>query len=106
MVRLIELGVQIHMGNYFGRANQFLMLVPCIAIWLLAEAASRCGGNVARANVSGRLRPFPARVGGLLAALVVSGLLLPLFGASLVVLAALDRLVFWGQRRKPSAAFV
>ena len=28
----MEWGVAIHMGNYFGFANQILMLIPCIAI--------------------------------------------------------------------------
>lgn len=30
--KAVEWGVAIHMGNYFGFANQILMLIPCIAI--------------------------------------------------------------------------
>jgi uncharacterized iron-regulated membrane protein len=92
--RATELGVQIHMGNYFGVANQLLMLVPCIGIWLLVISGiamwwkRRPHGTIgAPPAMSG------ARVGGLLATLVVAGVALPLFGASLLVLAAMDRLL-------------
>ena len=34
--KAVELGVQIHMGNYFGRANQILMLAACLGIVVLA----------------------------------------------------------------------
>ncbi|ABA05573.1 propeptide, PepSY amd peptidase M4 [Nitrobacter winogradskyi Nb-255] len=33
--KAVELGVQIHMGNYFGRLNQIVMLIPCIGIIVL-----------------------------------------------------------------------
>lgn len=90
--RAIELGVQVHMGNYFGRANQLLMLVPCVGIWLLTVSGvmmwwkRRPTGRVAAPpRVSG------ARIGALLATLAVAGVLLPLFGASLLALALVDR---------------
>jgi len=103
--RLTELGVQIHMGNFFGRANQLLMLVPCVAIWLLAVSGIAMWW---RRRPRGRLGAPPAmsgaRVGGLLAVLVVAGLLLPLFGASLLVLALVDRLVRSVGRARVSAS--
>ncbi|MDQ8726635.1 PepSY domain-containing protein [Bradyrhizobium sp. LHD-71] len=33
--KAVELGVQIHMGNYFGQLNQIVMLIPCIGIVVL-----------------------------------------------------------------------
>lgn len=33
--KAVELGVQLHMGRYFGRANQIVMLLPCIGIVVL-----------------------------------------------------------------------
>lgn len=32
IAKAVEWGVALHMGNYFGRANQLLMLFPCLAI--------------------------------------------------------------------------
>ena len=93
------------MGNFFGRANQLLMLVPCVAIWLLAVSGIAMWW---RRRPRGRLGAPPAmsgaRVGGLLAVLVVAGLLLPLFGASLLVLALVDRLVRSVGRARVSAS--
>ena len=40
-----------------------------------------------------------AIVGGLLVSLVVAGIALPLFGASLIVIGLLDRIVSWSRRR-------
>lgn len=89
--RVTELGVQIHMGNYFGRANQLLMLVPCIAIWLLTASGVAMWWKRRPAGRLGAPAPIGgARLGGLLAFLVVAGIALPLFGASLLILAALD----------------
>ena len=99
--RATELGVQIHMGNYFGRANQIMMLVPCIGIWLLVVSGVLMWW---KRRPSGRIGAPPAlsgaRVGGLLATLVVAGVALPLFGASLLALAVADLLF---TRMKPIA---
>ncbi|CAM3193848.1 MULTISPECIES: PepSY-associated TM helix domain-containing protein [Sphingomonas] len=98
--RAVESGVQLHMGNYFGRANQLLMLIPCIAIWVLTISGVAMWW---KRRPSGRLGAPPklsgARVGGLLASLVVAGIALPLFGLSLIVIGLLDRIVLWSRRR-------
>ena len=92
--KAIELGVQIHMGSYFGRANQLLMLVPCIGIVALVVS-----GLVMwwRRRPQGRLGTPPpitgARITTMLVLLALAGVLLPLFGASLVVLALVDQAV-------------
>ncbi len=36
IAKAVELGVQIHMGNYFGRLNQILMLLPCLGLIVLS----------------------------------------------------------------------
>ncbi|MGN5375032.1 PepSY domain-containing protein [Sphingomonas hankookensis] len=92
--KAVELGVQIHMGRYFGRANQLLMLIPCIAIVLLVVSGVTMWW---RRRPTGRLAAPPpvsgARLRGAITLLVVAGVVLPLFGASLLVLAAVDRAV-------------
>lgn len=102
--RATELGVQIHMGNYFGRANQLLMLVPCIGIWLLTISGvamwwkRRPRGMIgAPPSISG------ARLGGVGATLALAGILLPLFGLSLIVLATIDRVLAHFTRRTAPA---
>jgi uncharacterized iron-regulated membrane protein len=34
--KAVELGVQLHMGNYFGRANQIVMLIACLGVIMLS----------------------------------------------------------------------
>lgn len=103
--RAVESGVQLHMGNYFGRANQWLMLVPCLAIWILVISGVAMWWKRRPAGRVGAPPPLSgARMGGLLASLVVAGMVLPLFGASLLMIGMIDRLVtsFW-RWRTPSA---
>jgi len=92
--KAVELGAQIHMGRYFGLPNQLLMLVPCIAIVLLVVSGVTMWW---RRRPRGRLAAPPpvsrARLRGAITLLVVSGVVLPLFGASLLVLAVFDRIV-------------
>ena len=90
--KAIELGVQLHMGNYFGRANQILMLVPCLGIVLLVISGiwmwwkRKPGGKLAAPpKVPG------ARLQIAIGVMVVAGAVLPLFGASLIAVFALDR---------------
>ncbi|MDR6115232.1 MULTISPECIES: PepSY domain-containing protein [unclassified Sphingomonas] len=91
--RAVESGVQLHMGQYFGLANQLLMLIPCLAIWGLTISGVAMWW---KRRPAGRLGAPPrlsgARVRGLVVALVVAGVVLPLFGLSLLVVALLDRI--------------
>ena len=95
--KAIELGVQIHMGRYFGRANQLLMLVPCLAIVVLVVSGVAMWW---RRRPSGKFAAPPAvsdaRLGVALAVLVVAGILMPMLGASLVVVALIDAV--WRKR--------
>lgn len=102
--RATELGVQIHMGNYFGRANQLLMLVPCIAIWLLAISGVAMWW---KRRPAGRIGAPPAMSGarrrGLIGVLVAAGIVMPLLGASMLVIALLDAIVVrLGRRVSPA----
>ncbi len=92
--RAIELGVQLHMGNYFGRANQILMLIPCIGIVLLILSGVIMWW---KRRPAGRLAAPPkvpgAPVLGALVIVGIAGILLPLFGLSLIALFILDRAI-------------
>ncbi len=60
--RLIQYGIGIHLGQYWGRANQFAMLAFCLATILLSVTAARCGGSGGRRAASAP-RPGPATGG-------------------------------------------
>lgn len=91
--KAIELGVQLHMGNYFGRANQIVMLIPCIGIVLLVITGITMWW---KRRPSGTLAAPPkvpqAHLKGAMILMALAGLAMPLFGASLVAVAAMDGL--------------
>lgn len=92
VARAIEVGVQLHMGNYFGRANQVVMLLACIGIvvlcisgtvmWWRRKPAGRIGSP-------GSGRPTPTR--WLIVLGIATAVLLPLLFVSLLVVLAFDR---------------
>nr|WP_210313947.1 PepSY domain-containing protein [Xanthobacter tagetidis] len=89
--KAVELGVQLHMGNYFGRLNQIVMLVPCLGIIVLALTGPYMWW---RRRPKGRLgAPKVLAVPSLrtLAILVLGmGLVFPLAGASLLICLLVD----------------
>ena len=92
------------MGQQFGRANQILLLAVCAGTILLSVSAGVMWWKRRPSRALG-VPPMPEdpRVfRGLLAILMVGGILFPLTGASLLVMLALDM----GLRRlrRPSAA--
>jgi uncharacterized iron-regulated membrane protein len=101
VAQAIELGVQLHMGNYFGRLNQLVMLAACIGVvvlvvtgttmWWRRRPTGRIGAPVSSTRI-------PTRT--LLALLLISAVVLPLLAVSLLVVPAFDR---WVQ---PSAALL
>lgn len=88
----IEWGISVHMGQQFGLVNQLVLLAACIAIVVLAISA---GVMWWKRRPSGSLGvpPLPADTRvfrGLLAILIVGGMIFPLVGISLVVMLVLD----------------
>ena len=90
--RWLEFGINTHMGQQFGLANQILLLAVCAGTILLAVSAGVMWWK-RRPSRSMGVPPMPQdkRVfRGLLAILIVGGILFPLTGASLLVMLALD----------------
>jgi uncharacterized iron-regulated membrane protein len=99
--KAIELGVQLHMGNYFGLPNQLVMLATCIAIVVLVVSGIAMWW---RRRPTGRLAAPPrvsdARIAGAIAILLVASALFPLLGLSLIVVCAIDRVTVTIARRR------
>ena len=90
--RWLEWGINVHMGQEFGVANQALLVVACLAIVLLCASAATMWWKRRPAGGLG-VPPLPAdrralrTVGALL---VLGGVAFPLVGASLLVMWTLD----------------
>ena len=90
--KAIEWGVNTHMGQTYGLANQLLLLAACLAIVLLSVSAAvmwwkrRPKGSLGVPPLPGNRKVFR----GLLAILLIGGLIFPLVGASLVIMLLLD----------------
>jgi uncharacterized iron-regulated membrane protein len=101
--RLVGWGVAIHEGQAFGWINQMLNLLTAVGLALLAVSSVVLWWRRKPQGVLGA--PFVGRIGGATAAVVaivvVLGVLLPLFGASLIVVLLLEHLVL---RRSASAS--
>lgn len=92
MGRWLEFGINFHMGQQFGLANQLLLLVVCIGNIILAVSAAVMWWK-RRPSRSLGVPPMPQdkRVfRGLLAILIVGGIIFPLVGASLLAMLLLD----------------
>lgn len=90
--RAIELGTSIHVGQEFGRANQLVMLLACIAIVLLSVSAVAMWWKRRPKGALGAPRypkdyRLPRAVG---VTAVVVGLAFPLTGLSLLVMLGVD----------------
>ncbi|HJR56739.1 MAG TPA: PepSY domain-containing protein [Rhizomicrobium sp.] len=92
--RIVMTGIAWHEGQLFGVANQVMGLLTAIALiatavmgvlmWLKRRPEGKLGAPPAVPGVSMR---------GIVIAIAVMGLLLPLFGASVLLIALLDRIV-------------
>ncbi|CAN7656951.1 PepSY domain-containing protein [Pseudorhodoferax sp. LjRoot39] len=90
--RWLEWGINVHMGQEFGVANQALLVVACLAIVLLCVSAATMWWKRRPAGALG-VPPSPAdrrALRAVLAFLVLGGLAFPLMGASLLAMWALD----------------
>ena len=92
--KAVELGISIHMGKYFGLANQLLMLLACLLLIVLCLS-----GTVMwwRRRPDGRLgAPVLASYDHWRAPLVlvaIMGIIFPLVGLSLIAVLLLDYLL-------------
>lgn len=102
--KAIEWGISVHLGQQYGRLNQFVMLFACIAIVTLAVAAAVMWWKRRPAGAFG-VPPLPGdrrKLAGVLAILAVGGIIYPLVGASLVLMLAVDWLAT--RRWRPASA--
>ena len=88
----LEWGINVHMGQQYGVANQIILLFACLGIVLLAVS----GGIMwwkRRPQGSLGVPPLPQSkrvLRGLLALLALGGVIFPLVGLSLLVMLVLD----------------
>lgn len=100
----LEWGINVHMGQQYGLANQIILALACLGIVLLAVS----GGVMwwkRRPKGSFGVPPLPhdRRVlRGLIALLAIGGIIFPLVGLSLLVMLALDMVIQRSGRRKSS----
>lgn len=98
--KAMEWGINVHMGQEFGLANQLLMLAVCLAILLMSVSAGVMWWK-RRPKGSLGIPPAPSDpsvMRGLIALMAMVGLIFPLVGASLLAMVLLD-LAF--ARRRP-----
>ncbi|MCZ8093294.1 MAG: PepSY domain-containing protein [Acidovorax sp.] len=99
--RWLEWGLNIHMGQEWGVANQLLLVAVCAGIVLLCVSGAVMWFKRRPAGGVG-VPPLPAQRRALFAVtalLVVGGVVFPLVGVSMVVLAVVDACVVWWGRR-------
>lgn len=103
--KAMEWGVNVHMGQEFGLANQLFLLAVCLAIILMSVSAGVMWWKRRPAGSLG-VPPAPTSHGvmwGLIAIMGVVGVIFPLVGASLLVMVLLD-LAFARRRPRPRTA--
>ncbi|MDN3525895.1 PepSY domain-containing protein [Halomonas sabkhae] len=93
--RGLEWGINVHLGQQYGLANQLILALACAGIVLLCVSS---GVMWWKRRPSGRLgvppEPGdPGRLRGVLALLAIGGVIFPLVGASMLVMALVDSLV-------------
>ena len=90
----VELGVQLHMGRYFGLANQLLMLLPCIGIVLLCITGPwMWWKRRPKGKLGVPVVPAPAKRRHLALITIGLAIIFPLAGASLLLVLLGERLL-------------
>lgn len=95
-----EWGVSLHMGQFFGLANQLVLLAACLAMVMMCVAAivmwwkRRPAGSIGTPQVGAWRVPA-----GLIILAAAAGIFFPLVGLSMMVMAAVEWLIV---RRPPA----
>lgn len=103
--KAMEWGINVHMGQEFGLANQLVLLAICVSIVLMAVSAAvmwwkrRPKGALGVPPAPGD----PRLMRGLVLLMAAFGLVFPLVGASLLVMLLLDFAFARQPRRAPAA---
>ncbi|MDF2996584.1 MAG: sulfite reductase [Xanthobacteraceae bacterium] len=103
--KAMEWGINVHMGQEYGVANQLVLLTVCLAILLMAVSAAVMWWKRRPKGALG-VPPVPAdprAMRGLVLIMAAFGLVFPLVGASLLVMLLLD-LAFAHRPRRTSPA--
>jgi uncharacterized iron-regulated membrane protein len=92
--RLIEWGINVHQGQEWGRFNQILMLVTCLAIVLMCVSAAIMWW---KRRPTGRLGvpPMPPRKSvyiGLWVIAAIFGIVFPMTGIAVVAMVLFDQI--------------
>ena len=105
--RVLEWGINVHMGQQWGLANQLALLAVCVATVLLCVSSAVMWWK-RRPRGSLGVPPLPSDrrlLRGVVAILAVGGVIFPLVGLSLLVMLALDlAFVRLARRRLPTRA--
>lgn len=100
----LEWGINVHMGQQYGMANQLILALACGGIILLCVSSATMWW---KRRPSGRLGvpPLPgdtSKLRGVLALLAIGGVIFPLVGGTLILMVLLDAL--WIRRRQKRIA--
>lgn len=90
--RALEWGINVHMGQQFGPANQIVLLLACLAIVLLAVSAAVMWWKRRPSRALG-VPPLPSDMRvfwGVVGILAVGGVIFPLVGLSFIAIVAFD----------------
>ncbi|MFD1703080.1 PepSY-associated TM helix domain-containing protein [Methylopila henanensis] len=94
VAKAVELGVQLHMGNYFGWANQIVMLFACVGAAALSITGPVMWWRRRPKGALGAPRPLaPARVRTVALITMAIAALFPLVGVSLIIAYGADRVL-------------
>lgn len=89
----LEWGINVHMGQEFGLANQLVMLAVCLAIVLMCVSGATMWWKRRPSGALGvpAMPADPKVLRTVVALLAIGGVIFPLVGASLLVMLAIDQ---------------
>ena len=103
--KAVELGVQLHMGNYFGPANQIIMLIACLGVIALCITGPVMWWKrrpKGRLGAPREIAPLKLRTVAVIT--LALGVVFPLAGLSLAVILVVEGGLAWRRRHGAGAA--